>query len=165
MYKKILVPLDGSNFSESNLDDIKSMATKSNVPEIVLVMILEPDYSFAIGELAGASSQLAEKWFFENEYQSKTRANAYLEDVAQKLRKAGLPVTTDIIFGNPAKEITSYAHKNDVDLIVITNLGKGVPRWAIGKAAEELVRRAAASVLILSPIGKKASVPASVCSN
>jgi nucleotide-binding universal stress UspA family protein len=164
MYKKILVPLDGSRFSEPSLEDIKAMAA----PEVVLLMVLEPDCSFSTGELAGASTQLADQLVFKTEQASKAKAKAYIEVIAEKLRKAGVAVTSDIIFGRPAEEIVSYAEKNQFDLIVIsTPRRSGGSRRAFGSEAEEVIRRSAVSVLISSQLGRKAkqaiSVP--VCAN
>ena len=42
MYKKILVPLDGSELSESVLDHVITIATSCQVPEVVLLRVREP---------------------------------------------------------------------------------------------------------------------------
>ena len=42
MYKKILVPLDGSPFSECSLPHVKAIALGCKVPEVVLLSVVEP---------------------------------------------------------------------------------------------------------------------------
>jgi hypothetical protein len=59
MYKKILAPLDGSRFSESSLDQVKAVVAGSRVPEVVLLMVLEPVSSFSVSELAAANTKMA----------------------------------------------------------------------------------------------------------
>ena len=47
MYKKILVPLDGSKLAECALEHVKAIATGCNVPEVVLLRVVEPTYTGA----------------------------------------------------------------------------------------------------------------------
>ena len=42
MYKKILAPLDGSEFSECVFKHVKAIALGCGVPEVVLLQVLEP---------------------------------------------------------------------------------------------------------------------------
>ena len=44
MYKKILVPLDGSELAECALEHVKAIASGCNVPEVVLFRVVEPTY-------------------------------------------------------------------------------------------------------------------------
>jgi nucleotide-binding universal stress UspA family protein len=43
LYKKILVPLDGSALAECALEHVKTIAAGCNVPEIVLLRVVEPN--------------------------------------------------------------------------------------------------------------------------
>lgn len=42
MYKKILVPLDGSDTGECSLEHVKDIATGCSVPEVILLFVAEP---------------------------------------------------------------------------------------------------------------------------
>jgi len=42
MYKKILVPLDSSEFSECSLRHVKAIANGCGVPEVILLRVVEP---------------------------------------------------------------------------------------------------------------------------
>lgn len=39
MYKKIMVPLDGSEYSECVLEHVKALATGCKVPEVVILYV------------------------------------------------------------------------------------------------------------------------------
>ena len=43
MYKKILVPLDGSKLAECALDHVKTIAAGCNVPEVIILRVVEPN--------------------------------------------------------------------------------------------------------------------------
>ena len=42
IYKRMLVPLDGSGFGECALEHMKAIATGCNVPEVDLLFVVEP---------------------------------------------------------------------------------------------------------------------------
>ena len=143
MYKKILVPLDGSQLSECSLEHVKTIATGCNVPEVVLVRIIEPIHGYAV---------LGEDWYKEAENKAKATINNYLSGVADELRKSRINVTTVILQGEPAEEILGYAEKNNVDLIIHTTHGfSGIVRWAIGSVADRVIRHARVPVLTIAP--------------
>lgn len=143
MYKKILVPLDGSALSECSLEHVKAIASGCNVPEVVLVRIIEPVHGYAV---------LGEDWYREAEKKAKEVINSYLSGVADDLKKAGINVTTVILQGEPAEEILGYAEKNNVDLIIHTTHGfSGIVRWAIGSVADRVIRHAKVPVLTIAP--------------
>jgi len=53
MYKKILVPLDGSELAECALEHLKAIAIGCCVPEVVLLRVVEPTY--AVGDVLSDS--------------------------------------------------------------------------------------------------------------
>jgi len=143
MYNKILVPLDGSQLSECSLEHVKAIATGCNVPEVILVRIIEPVHGYAV---------LGEDWYKEAEKKAKATISNYLAGVADELTKSGIKVTTVILQGEPAEEILGYAEKNDVDLIIHTTHGfSGIVRWAIGSVADRVIRHAKVPVLTVAP--------------
>jgi nucleotide-binding universal stress UspA family protein len=143
MYRKILVPLDGSEFSECSLTHVKAIGTGCKVPEVVLMRVIEklPE----TGWISETEQEIADKSAHEH-------ATAYLAENADKLKNAGLYVTTAIVDGKPADEIMEFADKNNVDLIVISTHGSsGIARWAFGSVADKVVRHSRVPVLIASP--------------
>ncbi len=54
MYKKVLVPLDGSEFSETIMNHVKAVATGCAVPEVILLTVIEP--------FAGQPYPVSDEW-------------------------------------------------------------------------------------------------------
>ena len=148
MYKKILAPLDGSGFSECSLEHVKAVATGCQVPEVVLLMVVEPIKTIAYAETSG-------DWVAEKEKQNQTEAENYLSKLVENLRGEGVAVQTAVVHGNPAEEILDYAKNNQVGLIVMSTHGRsGISRWAFGSVTDRVLRHSAVPVLITQPPGR-----------
>ena len=153
MYKKILVPLDGSRFSESSLEHVKTIAAGSDVSKVVLLMVLDPVDYFSVGELAAANTKLATQVEIQTEQASRAKAAEYIDKIAEMLKKEGMFVSTAIAYGKPAAEILVYAENNHFDLIIMSTHGRsGISRFAFGSVAEGVIRRSSIPVLIASPL-------------
>ena len=74
MYKKVLVPLDGSQFSECSLQHVKAIAIGCQVPEVVLLRVVEP---LSSNELA-ALAQMRPSPIEQVEARKKTEATDYI---------------------------------------------------------------------------------------
>lgn len=85
-----------------------------------------------------------------------------IESAREKLEERRASYGTDIDIdvelvtgGDAAKEITSYADANNVDLIAVTTHGRtGVRRLALGSVAEAVIRHSRVPVLVL-PLPKE----------
>ncbi len=158
MYQKILAPLDGSELAECALEHIKAIAIGCNVPEVILLRVIEPISSFDIGELAASNPKLATQVEQYEERERKTQVNQYMNKKADRLKKEGLSAQAKVVSGNPADEILGYAKKNQVDLIVMSTHGRsGISRWAFGSVAEKVLRHSTIPVLIVSAPGCRIS--------
>ncbi len=143
MYKKVLVPLDGSELAECSLDEVLNAIGEGS--EIVLLRAIEPVSSMAYAEVPPEILQEAEK-------KNADTGKRYLDKVAAGLKKKGIKVSTEVVWGNPADEIIAFAKKNSVDLISITTHGRsGVSRWAFGSVADKVLRTARIPVLMVTP--------------
>ena len=149
MYKKILVPLDGSELSESVLDHVITIATSCQVPEVVLLRVREPlDNRVRVALDPEIAKELDQA--YHDEF-----AN-YLKGIARKLEKKGIVVKKEVLAGNPAKEILKYSRNNDVDLIIMSTHGRsGVSRIVFGSVANKIIRQTEVPVL-LKPAGHSA---------
>ncbi len=149
MYKKILVPLDGSGLSESVLSHVVTIATSCQVPEVVLMRVREPlDKSVKETLDAKIASQLDEAYHDE--------AANYLEKIATTLKRKGIAVKVEVLLGNPAEEIIKYSRRSGVDLIIMSTHGRsGVSRWVFGSVADKVIRQTEVPVLI-RPAGHRA---------
>jgi nucleotide-binding universal stress UspA family protein len=155
MYKRMLVPLDGSELSECSLEHVKAIASGCHVPKTILLRVVEPLSAEAVSALAMAGDNVLR----EAELDSQTEAKDYLAKVSNSLKKDGLAVETVIVDGRPAEEILDYAKNNKVDLIVMTTHGKtGISRWFFGSVAEKVLQHSTVPVLVISPASCRTSV-------
>lgn len=143
MYQKILVPLDGSLFSESVLGHAREIAAGCGVPQLVLLTAIEP-----LVETYRIGDDLLKKMYVD----ARATAQKYLDNLAEKLKVEGLNAQPLVVEGEPAEVILDYAAKNKVDLIIMSGHGRsGVTRWVLGSVADRVVRNSPAPVLIAPP--------------
>ena len=145
MFNKILVPLDGSELSESVLGHVVGVAKGCREPEVVLTRVHYPlDKNVTETLDAKIAAELQEAYHDD--------IVKYLDKVAADLRKKGLLVSTAVLHGNPAEEILKYATENSIDLIIMSTHGRsGVSRLFFGSVADKVVRNSEVPVLIKPP--------------
>jgi nucleotide-binding universal stress UspA family protein len=154
MYKKILVPLDGSKISEGSLPHVKAIALGCSVPEVVLFMVVEP----LLNPEAAVDVQAGRELIAQVEKENKAKDLAYIDGVSDSLKKEGISAVAVLQDGKPAEEILAYAGKNGVDLIIMNTHGRsGVSRWILGSVAERVVRHSPVPVLMVSAAGRSAA--------
>lgn len=150
MYRKILVPMDGSELSECSLEHVKEIARGCQVPEVVLLTVVE-QYEGAGYSWGGV---VTEQQLAEEAKRTEAKAAVYLKKVAAGLAREGLCVNYYVLSGTPTDVILDYARKNDVDLIIMSTHGRSGPgRWAIGSVADRVIRYSSIPVVVVSPKG------------
>jgi nucleotide-binding universal stress UspA family protein len=140
MYKRIVVPLDGSKLAEQALPHAVAQAKKFGA-ELVLLQVLEPlpDVSFS----APITVRSAER-------RSAELAREYLEEAGARIREQGIALRTEQIEGRPYVEIVRYAEEQGADMIVMSTRGQsGFSRWLLGSVADRVVRGATVPVLLV----------------
>ncbi len=134
MYKRILVPLDGSELAEKSLKEAKGVA-KLTGGGLALLRVVR-----AV-TVPGTDPT-------DREVEVVDRAQAYLDKVAGALAAEGFEVTTHVRYGHPAKEIIDAARK--ADLVIMSTHGRtGLGRWALGSVAEKVLRHSGKPVLLI----------------
>lgn len=147
MYKKILVPLDGSKLAECVLPHVQTLAQGSNVKEIVFVRVVEPIYPR--GEFVIEESQRK-----KIEAGHKAAAEDYLKNLTAGLNYDGIKIRYDVLYGFVADALAEYVNKNQIDLIVIATHGRsGVSRWVWGSVADRILRSSCVPVLMVRAPG------------
>ncbi|NWF94189.1 MAG: universal stress protein [Syntrophaceae bacterium] len=141
MYKKILVPLDGSELAKKALEHAEKLA-KTFDAEIVLFEVVPfiPIYG---------SPELVTPLIIDEK--QKEAAERYLADLAGELRGRGHKVTTVVRTGQQvAGEIIDFAKESGVDLIVMCTHGRsGLTRWVLGSVAHKVLTRAETPILLI----------------
>ena len=153
MYKKILVPLDGSEFSECSLEHVKAIVSGCRVPETILLRVIEPLSAETVSVLAMAGDDLLRKAELDNQAEARN----YIVKIKNELANNGLEVEAVVVDGRAAEEILDYAKNNKVDLIIMTTHGKtGISRWFFGSVAQKILQHSPVPVLMISPSGCRA---------
>ncbi len=147
MYKKIMVPLDGSELAECVLAHVEAVSRGSQPSEIVLVRVVEPLPRGRVSAPFGEDLKRLES-------KDREKAKQYLEETAKKLHSEGIQLRTHVIIGKAAEELAAYAEENEIDLIVMATHGHSGPsRWVFGSVAERILRAACVPVLMVRAPG------------
>jgi len=143
MYKKILVPLDGSELAKKGLEEAEKLAPIFGA-EIVLFQVVPFMPIYGSPELVTP--------LIVDEKQKET-AERYLHNLAEEEKKKGFKVTSMVKTGQQvAVEIIDFAKESGVDLIVMCTHGRsGITRWVLGSVAHKVLTRAETPILLLRP--------------
>jgi len=143
MFKKILVPLDGSELSEWALKPAVQLAEAAE-GEIILLRSLIPVY-MTVPTLA---NEYAWMWPEYSREQMRVEVQEYLAAVRQKYHKPGVRWQSLDVEGDAAGEIVDTALAENVDLIVMSTHGwSGMQKWALGSVTERVLHNATCPVL------------------
>jgi len=149
MYRKIMVPLDGSELAECVLPHVEGFISQCQVQQIVFVRVLEAITPAVAGEYAINMEEIEKR-----ESERKIAAEAYLKQITERLKPEGTQLLTDVLSGRAADRLADYAHNNHVDLILMATHGRsGVSRWVRGSVADRILRAAAIPVLMVRAPG------------
>ena len=137
MSRLVLVPLDGSTFSESALPAALTIARRWNA-QLEIVTVKE-DQSMLAHEVLQLPSH---EWFEQ-----------YIEEVAGRVHgEAGSTVRATVLEGSPPEAIHNHAAERGVDLVVMATHGRGpMSRFWLGSTADGLIRRSTVPILLLRP--------------
>ena len=139
MYKKILVPTDGSEFAEKAQRHALFLAKVSGA-EIVAVSVTENNFVNGL--------PLDDEVYQLNQILNE-RSEENLKEF-DKLNEDNIKITHVIREGSPAKVILEVAKEEDVDLIVMGSSGKsGFDRFIMGSVADKVVNSAKCAVLVV----------------
>lgn len=140
-FKRILVPLDGSEFSERILPFVRAIEPNDN-SEIFLLAVPEVPEAELYGVVSDMVEQLRQR--------AEHKARNYLEEIARVLREDGLTVHILVTGNNPARTITRVAEIEKVDVVMMTTHGRGgLDRVFLGSVAERVVQHLDALFFLL----------------
>lgn len=148
MFKKILIPLDGSELSEKVLPYASKLAKQIGAEVVLLKVVPTPIHEYSFSGLAGLSSQPIHPTPAEDLY---AQAEGYLQRVAFDYFP-DQNVTLEVSGGSTAETILDFATAQGVGLIAMTTHGRGgIARLVLGSVADEIVRLAHIPVLLVRP--------------
>jgi nucleotide-binding universal stress UspA family protein len=141
MYKRALVPLDGSPIAEAIIPFILEIAGPLDM-EVVLLRVVEP-----IPPIALEGSRHIE---VEDVELRRTHAEEYLAPIAVELRNTGVRVESRVRRGNAVDQIVAAAREAGADLIAMSTHGRGgLGRLIFGSVAQAVLRQAEVPVFLM----------------
>lgn len=146
MYKKVLVPLDGSDLAECALSHVKSLAEKGSVGEVTLLNIIKFDLPWIDEYPQHIDINAIREPLF-------AASKKYLAEVESRLNSKGIKVKTASLEANrPADAITDYAQKKGMELIVMSTHGyTGFKKLMLGSVAFGVLNVSHVPVLLIRP--------------
>jgi nucleotide-binding universal stress UspA family protein len=143
MYKKILVPLDGSHTAEAVLVHAKALAYSEGAEIVLLSVAANPALEFAFED-----PSLAAQIVSGQEAQVKT----YMTGAESTLKAEGFKVSAIVREGSVADTILDVAAEIGADVIAMSTHGRtGPARWLIGSVADRVVRNSKIPVMLIRP--------------
>lgn len=144
MHKRILVPLDGSVFSEAVLPHAKSLAQALDAEIVLLHVIAKPAREFE--SQASPFKPPVELKKEKEEFQG------YIKTTCSKLEKDGVRATYLIREGVVAETILEAAEVMQADMIAMSTHGRtGLLHLLLGSVAEQIVHRSPILVSLIRP--------------
>jgi nucleotide-binding universal stress UspA family protein len=148
-FEKVLLPLDGSPFSETSIPHLEKLI-KGTEAEIILLRVSEPPIV-----PSDRSPAIKPSW---EEYRDMLMAEVqqqaleYLKRIKATFEGRGAKVRSQVVLGKATESILQVAQKENVDLIAITTHGRtGVSRWVYGSVVNRVVEESLQPVLLIRP--------------
>ncbi len=139
MFKRVLVPLDRSDFAEKVLVHLPRFIDPAHTEILVLGVLETLRYAAPAFEYTPALIS-----------QMYTDYETYLKTIRQQLHNAGYRVSTRLVEGDAAEQILEVAAHINIDLIAMATHGRsGITRWALGSVAERVSQNSILPVLLL----------------
>ena len=152
MFKKILVPLDGSRRAEKILPHVEDLARRSDKVQVVLLQVVEPIPVTMKLDFVPPLDQLEMDREFKN-------ARAYLERLKARFRKKGIQAHVHVLLGSVVATIVNLAAREKVDLLAFTSHGRsGLSAFFYGSVAAGVLHRTERPLLIVRSIQQRRSV-------
>ena len=154
MYKKIMVPLDGSELAECVLPHVEAFIEGCHVNHFVFVRVVEPAAAFYSGDYPMSPDVVKEK-----EVAATKAAQDYLNQVLSRLKYDRTELHSEVLVGNVADSLADFSEKNNFDLILIATHGRsGVRRWVRGSIADKVLRSSNIPVLMVRAPGSEGGI-------
>lgn len=163
--QKVLIPLDGSEFSRQIMRVVKSFFAPEDVKLILFRAVYPPtgqeeprphDLFATHAAMGGGYSAYTRT--MDDEYMNlakeretfRTEIQETLRREAERLIQDGYEVSTEVHFGDAAQRIIDYVSDADVDLVAMATHGRtGLGRLVLGSVAERVLRSVSTPVLLM----------------
>jgi nucleotide-binding universal stress UspA family protein len=156
LFKKILVPLDGSKAAIAALNMACEMAKRFQ-SHITLLHVTSLGTILPVKRFEKAQ-HLSPDEIQKMIMSSREAGFSILDQGQQILEGTDIPVKTILKEGYPAAEIVRIAHDRNLDLIILGARGVSqIKEFRIGRTSEQIVRNAPCNVMVCKQPPKRLS--------
>jgi nucleotide-binding universal stress UspA family protein len=141
--RMILVALDGSEWSFKAAGYAIKIAKMAYAEIVCIHAILNPPYT------AYATVDMYIRRYIED---AKMEAEGWYNEVSTVAKRAGIKISAETLINvsSVVDAITSYAVKNNIDLIVMGTKGRsGLKKYLLGSVASGVISHAQCAVLVV----------------
>lgn len=139
MFEQILFPTDGSDGAAFAFEHVLNLATRHNAT--VHVLNVADTTQDGILQIRGDDVDALEQ-----------EGERIVREAADQAQQRGVDTVTEVLQGEPYREIIEHADTHGVDLVVMPTHGRrGLERFLLGSTSERVVRRADVPVLTIRP--------------
>lgn len=139
MFGRILFPTDGSDGAAVAFDHVLDLAAHHDATVTII---------HVVDTRRDCAPQILEEAVDAHEPEGEQ----FVQEAADQARERGVDTVTEVIQGNPYREIIDYAESHGLDIVVMPTHGRrGLERFLLGSTTERVVRRADVPVLTIRP--------------
>lgn len=173
MYKRVVVPLDGSRLAECVLPHVEHISKYSGTEEVILITVMERVVNLILknnGEQQSTNPEVSQPAiaFTDRPYSGRylefdptvkipvitgkilKQGQRYLAKIATRLLGKGIPTGITVLMGKAAEQIVDYAGNEKADLIIMASHGRsGFSRWTMGSVAEKVFHGSSVPILLI----------------
>ncbi len=144
MYRKILVPLDGSSFAEHALPLALALARRSRAGLHLVTVTTPITAAYLEGVFIGSADLEAE---------AAAQRQGYLEAIMARLReRIDVPLSGEVMHGEVSSTLCDLAGTGEYDLVVMATHGRSpFGRFWMGSVADDMIRHATLPLLLVRP--------------
>jgi len=145
----IIVPLDGSELSESAIPTAMELAKAANAELRFFETIRTSFVGAGITGLEYGAGDFAGDAVVNNR---RANAEKYLDDWVSFAQEQGVNSSRVVSVGSPAQKIVDQANQVEGSIVVMGSHGSGgLKRWVVGSVADKVIRSAHRPVLVIPP--------------
>jgi nucleotide-binding universal stress UspA family protein len=139
MIDHILVPLDGSALAESVIPHLFAIARPFH-SQVTLLRVI-----------GRAEADQPNQGIDPLDWQMRrAEARSYLNKMKNNLALAGLSVSYELLYGDPATRIIEFVQSKDIDLLLLSSHGQsGLTGWNISSVVQKTVIRVQTPIMIV----------------
>lgn len=148
-FRRITVPLDGSDIAEGALPLAVQLAKAAN-GRLHVIRVAETYRDELRDRPTGIFDPPSHQSMLQHFERLENESSDYLRTVTAQLQQHAIPVTWELLSGDAASQILNYVERDDPDLIIMTTRGRGgLTRWIFGSVADRLITAVKTPLLVI----------------